>query len=201
MLIRIFYSALLAFGVTNMAHAGGPFGIELNGTLEDYDCSPTGTKNFFLCKQIPRKHPDLDLYVIEFYDDVGVCSVRTATLGIATNPAGKEVREIFNRIFGQLQERYNSKVESHSASLSRDKKNFMDEMVQGLRMHVKRFYDFEEGEIYSIFVDMKALSRSQGQVVVNFFTQEEACKQKGKKLEQQEKKNEERRLQEGLESF
>jgi len=201
MLMRIFYSAIFAFGVTNMAHADGPFGIELNGTLEDYECSPTGREGWFLCEQVPRKHPDLELYAVNFYDDVGVCEVTAATPGIASNPAGKELREVFNRIFEQLQDRYDSKVKSLSFSPSRDKKNFMDEMVRGERLRAEHFYDFEEGQIEVIFLEMKALSRYQGQVIVSFGTQTKACEKKKKELEQQEKNEDERRRQEGADSF
>lgn len=104
---------------------GEPFGLEVkNFTPEKYGCQYNYEDHYFC--DAPRKHPLLVAYAVSYIENIGLCEIRAFSDFKDQNAEGTEVRELTDRLYNQIREKYGFAELYDTYSDAWFKKDFME---------------------------------------------------------------------------
>lgn len=88
--------------------SAGPFGYDFDTfTPSAYGCGgQRGT--FYRCDNAPKPHPDMEYYIVQYAEGVGLCMIKGVSNNIRDTVYGDETRNKTDEIHNQLKIKYGS---------------------------------------------------------------------------------------------
>lgn len=175
MKVSVFVRSFSAIALVASSTAAGPFGIDTeNFSLESYDCEPVNTTTFFKCSTIPNKHPDIESYIIQYAEKVGVCMIKGISVDIRDNVFGSNIQSKIEQIKEQISSKYGAgddirylqsgsiwdEPEDWMVGLAKDERTFATEWNMATPIDGTSI----------IFLAAKAINRETGYFVVEFYS-------------------------------
>jgi hypothetical protein len=134
MKITAAFMALLLFASTAVA---GPFGIDVdNFTPEKYKCELV-TGIIYDCTNLPAKHPDISIYLIDYIPEIGICQISGISSDIRDDNDGTELMKAMDEIYNQLRGKYGDAVKNDElfSDDSTQHKTWMMNLYQGSQQY------------------------------------------------------------------
>lgn len=152
----------------------GPFGVDTeNFSLANYGCKSVGSPTFYECPDVPNKHPDIDSYIVQYADGVGVCMVKGISVDIRDSVFGDNTMSKIEKIKIQLSSKYGEGSDIRylrSGSIWNEPEDWMMGLVKDERTFATE-WEFStpiDGSSI-IFLAAKASNRETGYFVVEFY--------------------------------
>ena len=109
-IVFVLFGVFVTGGPGTWADSGNPFGFETDTHPLEYeyckkirDPHPVALRrNGYMCSSAPRPHPDFETYILEFVEDVGLCSL----IGITYEFSVDDRRLMFKIIKDQITKKY-----------------------------------------------------------------------------------------------
>lgn len=109
MKVAAIVSVVVASFVSTESRADGPFGISMGidaSTLPGCSLSSSGHPGMYLCKSVPKPHPDIEEYFIFSPRDVGICRIVAVGRDISDSGNGGRTRQKTDEIAAQIATSY-----------------------------------------------------------------------------------------------
>ena len=173
---------LLPFLMTLSLHANaqtgdGPFGFDIGADLSSYrNCDKTQTLGIYECRSPEKPHPDMEAYLVQYFDGIGICWVKGIGKDIRDNGLGLSVKAATDKIKSQVAKVYGKPTDTFDFLSYGSIWDELDDWMMGLARK-ERFYSYawsaDDGfkkvkRVESIFVTARASSSDTGYVVVEF---------------------------------
>lgn len=183
------FAGMSGFLFTSTALAG-PFGFNLKDSRKPAEayrsCEKVdGTIFNFACTTAPKPHPAMEVYLIRFIEDVGICRVRGATSDILDDGSGRSLRLLTDRIADQIKRKYGEWGyqfdEIDDSSIFSGLTYWMYSLERGERSYGYAWFSRDlstehRNSIDHISLEARALNSNTGFIMVNFTTPlENAC--------------------------
>jgi hypothetical protein len=171
------YLLLLLPLAVNAQNYDGPFGFDIGSDISEYDdCSETDSPGMYRCASAKKSHPDIEYYIVQYFEGVGICWIKGIGRDINDNGYGNSTKAIVDKIHSQLEGVYGKSTKDYnflSAGSIWDERN---DWMMGVAKD-ERYYNFfwteEDGykkikNIKNIMLSAKALSSSTGYFIIEF---------------------------------
>jgi hypothetical protein len=84
----------------------GPFGLDDETfQLDQFQCGDE-VSGFYTCLSVPKPHPDIETYIVQFVDGVGLCMIKGISKNIPDSIYGDGTRRKVDEIYDQLSSKY-----------------------------------------------------------------------------------------------
>lgn len=159
---------------TSQYAIAGPFGFdEVNFNLDSFGCKQT-KGSFYKCSAIPKPHPDIERYIVQYNKDIGLCMVKGISVDINDSRFGMSTRSKVDEIYDQLQGKYGAgeKIDFlMSGSIWSEPEDWMMGMVKDERMYAYT-WDLKNpiDAIEQVGLIAKAVDQETSFFVVEFLT-------------------------------
>lgn len=171
------------------AATAGPFGFDLESSVEPWRlysfCEENDSYYWnYLCTTAPKPHPEMDIYLVRFVKNVGICGVRDVITDIYTDGSGSNLRVKTDGIANQIKIKYGQysvKFDGLKGRSFDSPSLWMYSLSEGLRDYYYYWNSSDlpaahRSSINSIVVSAKAFSGSEGHLLVDFYTPlEDSC--------------------------
>lgn len=105
-MLKVSLTAALSLAFTTSLAPAGPFGFELDSfNPESYDCAQI-QGSFYRCANPPKKHPDIERYIVQFIPGIGACFIKGISVDISDSRYGYNTRSAIDGIYDQLKGKY-----------------------------------------------------------------------------------------------
>lgn len=109
-MLKVAIVSALSLALPTLAEAG-PFGIDLDNFVpQTYGCKAEKNPFILSCDKVPKPHPDIELYIIRYVPEVGVCHIRGISKDIIDSRYGMKLRSSVDEVYSQLKGKYGEAV-------------------------------------------------------------------------------------------
>lgn len=89
------------------ALSDAPFGFEISTHPSQYEfCSPSTTKDAFICVSAPKPHSSFDEYILWYVEGIGLCKTVALGKAVENDAYGERARDQADRIVRQIEKKY-----------------------------------------------------------------------------------------------
>lgn len=173
---------LLTFMMIFSLHASaqngdGPFGFDIGSDLSSYEnCEKMKKLGMYNCSSAKKPHPDMEGYLVQYFDGVGICWVKGIGKDISDNGLGLSTKALTDKIKNQVTKVYGKHTNDFDFLTYGSIWDELDDWMMGLvqkERHYSFFWSIEDGyqpvkRVEQIMVAAKATSKNTGYVVVEF---------------------------------
>ena len=156
----------------------GPFGLDFkNFSLAESGCADQ-KGSFYTCKSVPKPHPDIELYVIQYVEGVGLCMIKGISRDISDSIYGDNIRRKTDEIYDQLTTKYGKgeKLDFlRPGSIWDEPEDWMMGIIKDERTYAVLWQlSSPVEEVSEIVLAAQATSRDSGYFIVEFYNSNSA---------------------------
>lgn len=171
-------SLLMVWSLNTYAQSGdGPFGFDIGSDVSSYkNCSKSNDTGMYECNSAKKPHPDMESYIIQHFDGIGICWVKGIGKTISDNGSGLSTKAQTDKIKSQIENVYGKSTRTFdfltSGSIWDDFNDWMMGVAKRERYY-RHYWNTDDGyqqvkRIKGIAVVAQALASDKGYVVVEF---------------------------------